>query len=705
MAVAAQGAAKAAQLLARRFTLVATNVPYLGGRDQDEVLKRHLAAFFADARRDLATAMLSRLLAFAHRGATVAAVTPQNWLFLKSYAKLRQRVLRETTLNMVAALGPRAFEAISGGIVNTTLVTMTASTPSSDADFIGLDANDGANFAEKEQILLYGILSLPKQEAQQGNPDQRIRLEDISSHVYLSNTARSVQGLVSGDALCLFRQFWEIDHTSEDWKFMQAAIANQTSFGGMEQMIHWQQGKGLLHEWGKCGNASLSGSIAWGKKGVIVSQMGHLQASLYMGDIFNINAAVVLPRDEEHLPAIWAFCSSPEYSQAVRSIDRALKVTTATLVKVPFDLDHWRQVAAARYPDGLPKPSSNDPTQWLFAGHPARSTDPLQTAVARLLGYRWPRQTGASFMDCPALDHPDGLEHHADQDGIVCLAAAQGEAPAHERLAALLADAFAADRMAGRLAGLLAAAGFAGATLDDWLRDGFFAAHCRLFHNRPFIWHIWDGRRDGFHALVNYHRLAAPGGEGARALEKLIYSHLGDWIDRQRQSGSEGADARLAHAERLQTRLIAILEGAPPYDLFARWKPLHRQPIGWQPDLDDGVRVNIRPFMAARPLNARARTACILRKTPNLHWRKDRGKEPHRPRQDYPWFWTHPATPTTDFEGGPTFDGQRWNHPHYTPTYKQAARARQQQGEGPSPAQPAQDARPVSPPAATMTGA
>ena len=42
----------------------------------------------------------------------------------------------------------------------------------------------------------------------------------------------------------------------------------------------------------------------------------------------------------------------------------------------------------------------------------------------------------------------------------------------------------------------------------------FFAHHCELFHQRPFIWHIWDGRRDGFHALVNYHRLAAPKGEG-----------------------------------------------------------------------------------------------------------------------------------------------------------------------------------------------
>ena len=43
--------------------------------------------------------------------------------------------------------------------------------------------------------------------------------------------------------------------------------------------------------------------------------------------------------------------------------------------------------------------------------------------------------------------------------------------------------------------------------LESWLRDEFFKAHCRVYKNRPFVWHVWDGRKDGFAALVNYHRL------------------------------------------------------------------------------------------------------------------------------------------------------------------------------------------------------
>jgi hypothetical protein len=44
-------------------------------------------------------------------------------------------------------------------------------------------------------------------------------------------------------------------------------------------------------------------------------------------------------------------------------------------------------------------------------------------------------------------------------------------------------------------------------SIEEWLRDEFFEEHCHIFHDQPFIWHLWDGLKDGFHALVNYHRL------------------------------------------------------------------------------------------------------------------------------------------------------------------------------------------------------
>jgi len=240
------------------------------------------------------------------------------------------------------------------------------------------------------------------------------------------------------------------------------------------------------------------------------------------------------------------------------------------------------------------------------------STVPLQIGIARLLGYRWPRQT-SSFSDCPTVGR-DGLEDFVDEDGIVCINPIKGEQPAGERLRSLVAGSYGGTWNANKMNELLEQFGFGGKTLEEWLRNGFFEQHCQLFHQRPFIWQIWDGQRDGFSAFINYHRL------NRSTLEKLAYTFLGDWIARQRDAnskGEEGSDARLQAALELKSKLEKIIEGEVPYDIFVRWKPLEKQPIGWEPDLNDGVRLNIRPFVKAR----------VLRKDPKINWNKDRGKD------------------------------------------------------------------------------
>ena len=60
-ALAARGMADAAAMLARRFTLQATNPPFLGRGRQEAALADHLKARFDSAKADLATAMLTRM--------------------------------------------------------------------------------------------------------------------------------------------------------------------------------------------------------------------------------------------------------------------------------------------------------------------------------------------------------------------------------------------------------------------------------------------------------------------------------------------------------------------------------------------------------------------------------------------------------------------------------------------------------------------
>jgi len=687
-AVTARGVAKAAEILAGQFTLVATNVPYLGRGKQDEILQDYSERAHPEAKADLATCFVERCLAFCSSGASTALVTPQNWLSLKTYGELRVGMLEKCQWNVVARLGAKGFQTPMWDF-NVQLGIISLVVPSKTHLLAGIDVSPVRQPKDKAYQLCCGKLWSGEQAVQLSNPDARITFLDSLHSSRLGDYATTWQGFVTGDTKRFTLTFWEVADCGTSWEWFVSTPGTTGDFVGRSLILRWEQGKGALHTQSTAHN--FPPPIALGKAGVLLSQFGTVRATRFLGEIFNDLSVPLIPKRPEDLPALIALCMEPAFNESVRTQTQSLQVRVGYFLGVPVDLAHWQKVAAEKYPDGLPKPYSSDPTQWLFNGHPnpdhpcpnrpkdaegnfipQPSSFILHVAVARLLGYRWPRQTGSSFPDCPALD-PDGLEPFCDDDGIVCLTPLRGEAKAADRLRKLLDAAFTDAPWNERQ--LLTAAGAKSTTLEDWLRDEFFESHCKLFHHRPFLWHIWDGRPDGFHALVNYHQLAAPDGAGHKLLETLTYAYLGDWIRRQQDDANNevpGAQSRLEAATTLQQELKNILQGEPPYDLFIRWKPLHQQPIGWHPDLNDGVRLNIRPFLYAK--DVKKKDAGILRWKPNIKWTKDRGTEPQREKSDFPWFWTWDEK-TPDFPGTHKFDGNRWNDLHYTNETKQAARA------------------------------
>ncbi len=682
MAVTARGLAKAAEILAGQFTLVATNVPYLGRGKQDDALQDYCESVYPEAKADLATCFVERCLEFCTSGGSTSLVTPQNWLFLSRYAAMRNSLLTSKSWNVTARLGEHGFDSPQAAGAFTAMVCLSSSRPGVHQRFLGIDAGEERSPETKAACLVEESAIALSQAEQLKNPDGRIVLSEMTRGELLGTCANSWQGIKTSDDGRFTRSVWEMPHPMRGWVFYQRAPVGHQPYSGREEILFWEDGYGELTSVCQEG-ASFRGKSGWGRNGIAVSMMRGLPATIYTGEKFSADISIIDPIDQSHLDALWVYCTSDDYFQEVRKIDQALRVTNTAMVKIPFDLAHWQKVAAEKYPHGLPKPFSSDPTQWLFSGHPAGSDQPLHVAVARLLGYQWPRQTGSSFPDCPPLG-PDGLEKHADDDGIVPINPMRGEPAASERLLALLRESFVVKGVTfdlGLVAGLLGDAGGNSTDLNDWLLNEFFEQHCKLFHNRPFVWHIWDGRKDGFNVLVNYHRLAAPGDAGRQLLEKLTYDYLKDWIDRQQdgvKANIAGAEARLAAAIELQKELIKIISGEPPYDLFVRWKPLADQAIGWQPDINDGVRLNIRPFLKAQDVGKKG--AGILRSKPNIKWDKDRGKEPERAKTDFPWFWSCDpetnAAQSTDFSGGREFTGERWNDLHYTVAAKNAARER-----------------------------
>ncbi|MET9326724.1 hypothetical protein [Tsukamurella sp. NPDC003166] len=581
---------RAFSLLGRTYTLVATNPPFLKRGAMGSLLREYADTHHMVARGDLATMMLDRCLSLIELNGTIAAVSPQNWLFLKTYSDFRGKLRERSLPQLIAVLGEGAFwsAAAAGAYVTATVLCRV---PGSSPRYV--DAAEGSVSRKENALREMPVLA----RLSEGTDETGVLLppkdDGPRAGLQLARIADVVSGIQTGDVERFVRRFWEIPEISGDWSHYQTSPTSQGG-GGLDSVVYWADGSALTKDVG----AVIRGARAWGKRGIAVKLYRSLEAAPYLGSFFDQSVAVLIPRKDDAYGELLRFATSPDFAISVRSVDRKVNVTPAALGRATIDIEG---VKAAEL--SLTTRGEQDVTQWVFSGSPKETRSSLQVAVARILGYRWPDGDVDNFDD------------FVDSDGIAALCPLPGEPDLATRLREVLAVVYGGEWSSSLERSLVVEAGGKNGRLEDWLRNTCFGEHVRIFGNRPFFWHIWDGRKDGFSAIVNYHKL------DRRTLEKLTFTSLGAWVERQRHEARAeraGADARLAAAEDLQRRLKLILDGEPPYDVYVRWKSLAEQPIGWDPDLDDGIRLNIRPFV----------TAGVLRAKVNVHWKKDRGKNP-----------------------------------------------------------------------------
>jgi hypothetical protein len=148
-------------------------------------------------------------------------------------------------------------------------------------------------------------------------------------------------------------------------------------------------------------------------------------------------------------------------------------------------------------------------------------------------------------------------------------------------------------------------------SIRQWLEDLYFAYHSSMYKNRPIFWHISSKQGKGpaaFSALVHYQRfdkdrIAKLRGVylrealGVFRREAALASQAGRADDRLEWQ------ARVEEAEELDRRLQKVQEGfhqgGEDFRILTPWKAAGERPKGWDPDINDGVKVNIEPLQRA----------------------------------------------------------------------------------------------------------
>ena len=108
------------KLLAAQYDYVVANPPYMGSKGLNPKLKAYAKDEYPDSKPDLFAMFIERNLELAKQDGLTALITMQSWMFLSSFEGLRTKILSEDTILSMPHLGARAFDSISGEVVQTT---------------------------------------------------------------------------------------------------------------------------------------------------------------------------------------------------------------------------------------------------------------------------------------------------------------------------------------------------------------------------------------------------------------------------------------------------------------------------------------------------------------------------------------------------------------------------------------------------------
>ncbi len=147
-----QQAKQTCETLARKFTCVVANPPYMGSSSFSPFMSKRIKKNYADVKSDLCTCFIERGFDLVQKHGYSAMVTMQSWMFLGSFEKMRAKLIEQSSIVSMAHIGARGFDSIGGEVVSTTATVFAVGQPDSEGTYLRL-VNPAGEAAKKAAAL------------------------------------------------------------------------------------------------------------------------------------------------------------------------------------------------------------------------------------------------------------------------------------------------------------------------------------------------------------------------------------------------------------------------------------------------------------------------------------------------------------------------------------------------------------------------
>lgn len=110
---------KQTKIMGNKYSTVIINPPYMGSRYMSNELSEFLKGNYPNSKSDLFAAFME-IDHYIKENGFYAAINQHSWMFLSSLENLRESIIKNKFIDTMLHLGPRAFEEISGEVVQST---------------------------------------------------------------------------------------------------------------------------------------------------------------------------------------------------------------------------------------------------------------------------------------------------------------------------------------------------------------------------------------------------------------------------------------------------------------------------------------------------------------------------------------------------------------------------------------------------------
>jgi hypothetical protein len=334
-------------LLTKKYTAVVANPPYMGQKNMNAALKKYVNSNYPISKSDLFAVFMESSLEMNIDNGLMGMINQHAWMFLSTYQKLREHILREYNISNLIHLGPGAFEDLNGEVVQSVAFVLLNGKLEKSAIYHRLvDIKDieikKIRFLEKSNV--FSNIDQKEYSKIPGSPvsywvsSKEFKLFENEDN--LGNNFDSSNGIQTGNNDKYVRQWFEIViNNHEKWKLYTKGGTFRKWYGNINCVVNWSEnGREIKEEKNSCIRGEefyFDSSVSWSD---VTS--GKLSARFYPeGSLFDAAGPSCFPKENNSLYTVLGVLNTKYSNLMSKVLNPTLHFQSGNFRNLPFIKD------------------------------------------------------------------------------------------------------------------------------------------------------------------------------------------------------------------------------------------------------------------------------------------------------------------------------------------------------------------------------